>query len=127
MLHAGFEPGKLFKHDEGWPYFLNQLQSYCKKWEVHDAIRFVSNKFNEKQKTSDSPNEDDEESNEPDYDEDKDQLEEEQEEEAGEIMTTSSSTTTNQIFWTNLHLFLPFKHRYTQKNKVDLAKVRYNK
>jgi uncharacterized protein YndB with AHSA1/START domain len=31
LLHAGFEPGKLFKHDEGWSYFLNRLQSYCKK------------------------------------------------------------------------------------------------
>ena len=32
LLHTGFEPGKLFKqHDEGWSYFLNRLQSYCKK------------------------------------------------------------------------------------------------
>jgi hypothetical protein len=68
------------------------LSIIYKKWKVDDGIRFVSNRFNEKQKTSDSRNEDDEESNEPDYDEDKDQLEEEQEAEAGEI------TTTNQIF-----------------------------
>ncbi len=31
LLHSGFETGKLFKHDEGWSYFLNRLQSYCKK------------------------------------------------------------------------------------------------
>jgi uncharacterized protein YndB with AHSA1/START domain len=32
LLHTGFEPGNLFKqHDEGWSYFLNRLQSYCKK------------------------------------------------------------------------------------------------
>ena len=31
LLHTGFEPGKLFKHDEGWSYLLNQLQSYCKR------------------------------------------------------------------------------------------------
>jgi uncharacterized protein YndB with AHSA1/START domain len=31
LLHTGFEPGKLFKHDEWWSYFLNRLQSYCKK------------------------------------------------------------------------------------------------
>jgi uncharacterized protein YndB with AHSA1/START domain len=32
LLHTGFEPSKLFKqHDEGWSYFLNRLQSYCKK------------------------------------------------------------------------------------------------
>jgi uncharacterized protein YndB with AHSA1/START domain len=31
LLHTGFEPGKLFKHDEGWSYYLNRLQSYCKK------------------------------------------------------------------------------------------------
>jgi hypothetical protein len=60
---------------------------------VEDAIRFVSNRDNGKQKTSSyHSNEDDkEESKEPDYDEDKDQLEEEQEEEAGQI-------TTNQVF-----------------------------
>ena len=29
LLHTGFEPGKLFKHDEGWSYYLNRLQSYC--------------------------------------------------------------------------------------------------
>ena len=31
LLHTGFEPGKLFKHDEGWSYFLDRLQSYCKR------------------------------------------------------------------------------------------------
>ena len=31
LLHTGFEPGKLFKHDEGWSYFLNRLQKYCEK------------------------------------------------------------------------------------------------
>jgi uncharacterized protein YndB with AHSA1/START domain len=31
LLHTGFEPGKLFKHDEGWSYFLYQLQKYCEK------------------------------------------------------------------------------------------------
>jgi Trp operon repressor len=61
---------------------------------VDDAIRFVSNRSNEKLKLrSDNSNEDNKESKEPDYDEDKDQLEEKQEEETGEIITT-----TNQIF-----------------------------
>jgi hypothetical protein len=59
---------------------------------VDDAIRFVSQKSNEKTGSKDSSNEDDkEESREPDYDEDEDQLEEEQEEETGE-------TTTNKFF-----------------------------
>jgi uncharacterized protein YndB with AHSA1/START domain len=31
LLHTGFESGKLFKHDEGWSYFLYQLQKYCEK------------------------------------------------------------------------------------------------
>ena len=31
LLHTGFEPGRLFKHDEGWSYFLNRLQKYCEK------------------------------------------------------------------------------------------------
>jgi uncharacterized protein YndB with AHSA1/START domain len=31
LLHTGFESGKLFKHDEGWSYFLNRLQKYCEK------------------------------------------------------------------------------------------------
>jgi uncharacterized protein YndB with AHSA1/START domain len=31
LLHTGFESGKLFKHDEGWSYFLYQLQRYCEK------------------------------------------------------------------------------------------------
>jgi Trp operon repressor len=61
---------------------------------VDDAIRFVSNRSNEKLKLrSDNSNEDNKESKEPDYDEDKDQLEERQEEETEEI-----ATTTNQIF-----------------------------
>jgi hypothetical protein len=50
-----------------------------------DAIRFVSQKYEEKQKSSSAnSNEDGKESEEPDYDEDEDQLEEEQEEETGE-------------------------------------------
>jgi hypothetical protein len=59
---------------------------------VDDAIRFVSQKSNEKVKSSNSSRGDKEESNESDYNEDKDQLEEEQEEKKGEIATT------NQIF-----------------------------
>jgi hypothetical protein len=61
---------------------------------VDDAIRFVSCKSKENQKSSpsDSNESDREESNEPDYDQDKDQLEEEQEEETGEIITL------NQVF-----------------------------
>jgi uncharacterized protein YndB with AHSA1/START domain len=31
LLHTGFESGRLFKHDEGWSYFLYQLQKYCEK------------------------------------------------------------------------------------------------
>jgi hypothetical protein len=61
-----------------------------------DAIRFVSQKYEEKQKSSSSANsnEDEKESREPDYDED--QLEEEkQEEETGEI---TFAATTNQFF-----------------------------
>jgi hypothetical protein len=60
---------------------------------VDDAIRFVSQKSEDKEGIKSSPsNEDDkEESNEPDYDEDKDQLEEEREEETGEL-------TINQVF-----------------------------
>jgi hypothetical protein len=60
---------------------------------VDDAIRFVSNKSDEKLKLSSNSNEDKKESKEPDYDEDQDQLEEEQEEEAREI-----TITTNQVF-----------------------------
>ena len=56
---------------------------------VDDIIRFVSQKSNEKAKSSSE--DDKEESNEPEYDEDKDQLEEEQE-------GKSSETTVNQIF-----------------------------
>jgi hypothetical protein len=60
---------------------------------VDDAIRFVSQKFQDKKKSVDNSNGDErEESNKPDYDEDKDQLEEEQEEGTGEI------TTINQVF-----------------------------
>ena len=60
---------------------------------VDDAIRYVSQKSEDKEGIKSSPsNEDDkEESNEPDYDEDKDQLEEEREEETGEL-------TINQVF-----------------------------
>ncbi|MFL6425823.1 MAG: hypothetical protein ACJ71R_19855 [Nitrososphaeraceae archaeon] len=62
---------------------------------VDDAIRFVSQKSNEKGGSTDSGNEDDKESHEPDYNDDKDQLEEEeQEEKTPEEITT----TTNQIF-----------------------------
>jgi hypothetical protein len=59
---------------------------------VDDAIRFVSQKSNEKGGSTDSGNEDDKESHEPDYDEDEDQLEEE--EETPEEITT----TTNHVF-----------------------------
>jgi hypothetical protein len=52
---------------------------------VDDAIRFVSQKSNEKLKCSFSSDEDDKESREPDYDENEDQLEEEQEEKTGEL------------------------------------------
>ena len=58
---------------------------------VDDAIRFVSNRSNEKLKPSNNSNEDDKESNDPDYNGDKDQIEEEQEEETGNI-------TTNHVF-----------------------------
>ncbi len=52
---------------------------------VDDAIRFVSQKSQDKETIkSASGNGGEEESNEPDYDEDKDQLEEQQEEEAGD-------------------------------------------
>jgi hypothetical protein len=64
---------------------------------VDDAIRFVSvsQKSNEKQKSSlYNSNEAEKESREPDYDKDVDQLEEEQEEETTEEITA----TTNQIF-----------------------------
>jgi Bacterial regulatory protein, arsR family len=58
---------------------------------VDDAIRFVSDRSKENQKSSMSnSNEDENESNEPDYSEDE-QLEEEQKEETGEI-------TANQVF-----------------------------
>jgi hypothetical protein len=63
---------------------------------VDEAIRFVSQKSEERMKSF--TGDEKEESKEPDYDEDKDQLEEEQEEEAGEIAISSSSATTNQIF-----------------------------
>jgi hypothetical protein len=55
---------------------------------VDDAIRFVSQKSNQKQKTSlDNSNQDDNESKEADYNEEN-QLEEEQVEDAGEITST---------------------------------------
>ena len=63
---------------------------------VDDAIRFVSQKSNEKGGSTDSGNEDDKESHEPDYDEDEDQLEEEEEQE--EETPEEITTTTNQIF-----------------------------
>jgi hypothetical protein len=55
-----------------------------------DAIRFVSQKSNEKLKLLNSINEDEKELNEPDHTKDKDQLQEEQ---TGEI-----TSTTNHIF-----------------------------
>jgi len=59
---------------------------------VDDAIRFVSQKSNDKEiRSATNSNEDDKESNEHDYDEDEDQLEEEQEEDTGQ-------TTINQVF-----------------------------
>jgi hypothetical protein len=62
---------------------------------VDDAIRFITGKSKEKQKSSlDNSNQDNKESNESAYDEDKDQLEEEQEEEATGITTL----TINQVF-----------------------------
>ncbi len=74
---------------------------------VDDAIRFVSEKYKDKDREQvknscslDSSNEDDKESNEPDYDDDDDEKsdkvgEEKQEEETGEITMTS---TANQVF-----------------------------
>jgi hypothetical protein len=59
---------------------------------VDDAIRFASQKSNEKQESSDYDSEQDKESNEHGYNEDKDQLEEEQEEETGEITATTNET-----------------------------------
>ncbi|MFL6457983.1 MAG: hypothetical protein ACJ71G_13595 [Nitrososphaeraceae archaeon] len=62
---------------------------------VDDAIRFITGKSKEKQKSSlDNSNQDNKESNESAYDEDKDQLEEEQEEEA----TGITALTINQVF-----------------------------
>ncbi|MFL6340279.1 MAG: hypothetical protein ACJ72U_01885 [Nitrososphaeraceae archaeon] len=58
---------------------------------VDDAIRFVSQKSNEKGGSTDSGNEDDKESHEPDYNDDKDQLEEEEQEEI-------TASTTNHVF-----------------------------
>jgi hypothetical protein len=59
---------------------------------VDDAIRFVSQKSQDKQKIKSAISESDkEESNGSDNDEDKDQLDEEQEEETGDL-------TTNQVF-----------------------------
>jgi hypothetical protein len=70
---------------------------------VDDAIRFVSSKSKENQKSSpsDSNESDREESDEPDYDEDEDQLEEEQEEETGEMEKSGkiiATETRNQVF-----------------------------
>jgi hypothetical protein len=62
---------------------------------VDDAIRFVSEKPKEKQKSSlDNSNEAEKGSRESDYDEDEDQLEAKQEDETTEEITE----TTNQIF-----------------------------
>ena len=58
---------------------------------VDDAIRFVSFKSSEEQKSSGNSNEDDKESNEPDHYENGNQLEENQKGEADE-------TTKNQVF-----------------------------
>jgi hypothetical protein len=58
---------------------------------VDDAIRFVSQKSNEKLKSSAVSNEDDNESKEPNYDEDEDHLEDEQEVQTGEM-------TINRVF-----------------------------
>ena len=59
---------------------------------VDDAIRFVSQKSQDKQKIKSAISESDkEESNGSDNDEDEDQLDEEQEEETGDL-------TTNQVF-----------------------------
>ena len=58
---------------------------------VDDAIRFVSQKSNEKTEPTDSSNVHDKESNETDYDLDKDQLREEQEEKTRE-------STVNPVF-----------------------------
>jgi hypothetical protein len=63
---------------------------------VDDAIRFVSQKSNEKVESTDSGNEDNKESNEPDYDEDKDQLEEEQKQQTAEMSYTT--ITANEVF-----------------------------
>ncbi|MFL6376104.1 MAG: hypothetical protein ACJ72R_01410, partial [Nitrososphaeraceae archaeon] len=60
---------------------------------VDDAIRFVSDRLQEKLKPSNS-NEREKESNEHDYDDDEDQLEEEQEEETGE----TAAATINKVF-----------------------------
>jgi hypothetical protein len=60
---------------------------------VDDAIRFVSQKAEEKLKPSANSNEEEKESREPDYGEYKDQVEEEQEEQTGE-----ANSTTNQVF-----------------------------
>jgi hypothetical protein len=62
---------------------------------VDDAIRFVSNRSNEKLKPLSNSYKDNKESREPDYDEDEGQLEEKHEEETGEI---AAPITTNKIF-----------------------------
>jgi hypothetical protein len=58
-----------------------------------DAIRFVSQKSNDKLKLFGNSDEDGKESKEPEYDENEDQLEEKQEEEAADIVVT-----TNEVF-----------------------------
>ena len=64
---------------------------------VDDAIRFLSDRSNEKQRPPSNSNEYDgkEELNEPDYNKYKDQLEEEQEDETG---TDEVVLTTNAVF-----------------------------
>ena len=62
---------------------------------VDDAIRFVSDRIREKQKSSDNSDDDKNGSREPSYYQDEDQMEEEQEEETSEEIV---SLTTNQIF-----------------------------
>jgi hypothetical protein len=73
--------------------YLMKLNLLTNATVVDDAIRFVSDRSDEKLKSSsDNSKDGKEESNEPDYDED--QLEEKQQVETGEI----TSATTNHIF-----------------------------
>jgi Activator of Hsp90 ATPase homolog 1-like protein len=49
LLHKGFQAGKLFEHDEGWSYFLNQLQKYCGNRGLNQSnvIKTIKRLFNE--------------------------------------------------------------------------------